>query len=94
MNDKALTTDWLDQVIGTDSNRAAAEKAGRRSAHLDHGQWGACVAVGSDRYRHRDSAASAAVDDNACVGEVGSGPAAGARVGGAGLAARLVGARI
>lgn len=34
MNDKALTTDWLDQVIGTDSNRAAAEKAGIEQSSL------------------------------------------------------------
>lgn len=80
---------------GDPPQRLRVECAGRRSAHLDHGQWGACVAVGADRYRYRNSAACAVVGDYTCVGEVVSGPAAGARTGGrAGLTACVVGARI
>lgn len=34
MNDKALTMNWLNQVIGNDSNRAVADKAGIEQSSL------------------------------------------------------------
>ncbi|MBY4212839.1 hypothetical protein HQO42_14710 [Rhodococcus fascians] len=34
MNDRGLATNWLDQVIGNDSNRAAADKAGIEQSSL------------------------------------------------------------